>query len=341
MGYFFSTPEEKQRKRQERLNYRLFKACFHGYPTAVIKSLAQGADPNTPYENRLPLHIAIERRNFHAVKLLIDAKAGRNDTEALDQIIAICHWYNSKETIESLLQNIDDDHLKAGPFLRHEGLYRHEELVKILIDRGCNTDVKNADGITPLHYAAGWNCLSVVPTLIERGIDINTKGDNNGWTPLHYACLEGHFFMAELLVKNGADINARDLQGRKPIDVATEHKHGNVIRFLVEKENELPAAPAPTSSQPGWHLTAPEEITLVSEKPSVGYRLTEIFNFKARMYIQIARNIQNQAESQTVKFFDEFPDKQLLEEAHQALVQKGGKAAASAVYGPVLAKKQP
>ena len=34
------------------------------------------------------------------------AKAGKNDTEALDQIIAICHWYNSRETIESLLQKV-------------------------------------------------------------------------------------------------------------------------------------------------------------------------------------------------------------------------------------------
>lgn len=44
---------------------------------------------------------------------------------------------------------------------------------------------------TPLHFAAGYNRLSVVELLLVHGADVHAK-DKGGLVPLHNACSYGH-----------------------------------------------------------------------------------------------------------------------------------------------------
>jgi hypothetical protein len=79
----------------------------------------------------------------------------------------------------------------------------------------------------------------------------------------------------------------------------------------------------------GWQLTAKDEVSSVVEKAGIGYRLTEIFNFGSGIYTRIARNITTGAESQSLRFFDEFTDHAAIDRAREALVRLGGEAAPS------------
>ena len=96
-------------------------------------------------------------------------------------------------------------------------------------------------------------------------------------------------------------------------DTADKHNYprlGDLIRGKPRVENK----PAPEKSN-GWTKTAVDEIARVTEKKSIGYRLTEIFNFKTAMYTHIAANMATGAESQSMRSFDEFPDTALIREA--------------------------
>jgi hypothetical protein len=70
------------------------------------------------------------------------------------------------------------------------------------------------------------------------------------------------------------------------------------------------AAPAAEAETPAanekWCISMPGEVAHVIEKNALGYRITETFNFQTRVYTQIARNIETNAESQVMRMFDEF-----------------------------------
>ena len=61
-------------------------------------------------------------------------------------------------------------------------------IIDLITKYKCDTNCKDSDGRTPLHYAASNNHLEVVRYFInEQHCDPMTR-DNDGDTPLHYAC---------------------------------------------------------------------------------------------------------------------------------------------------------
>ena len=58
-------------------------------------------------------------------------------------------------------------------------------------------------------WAAMCKCEPIVRLLIERGVDTNAT-DNEGETPLMWAAIHGREPIARLLVARGVDINATD-----------------------------------------------------------------------------------------------------------------------------------
>ena len=64
--------------------------------------------------------------------------------------------------------------------------------------RGCNVNLTDNYGLTPLHYAAKSNNKDIAEFLLSVGADAKSK-DNNAWTPLHYASCYGHDNLAASL----------------------------------------------------------------------------------------------------------------------------------------------
>ena len=168
-------------------------------------------------------------------------------------------------------------------------------------------------------------------------LDLPVKGaDSNNDTFLHLAAQRGWLPVVRKLIEKGADPHARNRQGKTPEDVARDNGHTGVTLFLQKL-----TAPEPVVITTGWQLTedpTKAEVALVTEKKSLGYCVTEIFNFNARQYTQITRNLATNVESQTTRFFDEFTDTQVLEQAHQQLLLRGGKGADFVARKFILAK---
>ncbi len=82
--------------------------------------------------------------------------------------------------------------------------------VRILLRHGADAERRDADGATPLHYAARLERAVVADELLKAGANVNARG-RNGNTPLHYAVLLGRVENVRFLLAAGADTGARTM----------------------------------------------------------------------------------------------------------------------------------
>lgn len=90
-------------------------------------------------------------------------------------------------------------------------------------------------GSTPLHFAAGYNRVDIMKFLISKGAEVNMK-DNGGLVPLHNACSYGHVDMVRILMKNGANINEPDHWKFTPLHEAAMKHKTQIIKLLISED---------------------------------------------------------------------------------------------------------
>ncbi len=94
------------------------------------------------------------------------------------------------------------------------------EEVRRLVESGVDVNVKDNDGRTPLHFAAGLGYIEVVKYLISKGAYVNVKENAHGATPLHLAAEFGQIEVVKYLISKGAEVNVKDNYGNTPLDYA-------------------------------------------------------------------------------------------------------------------------
>jgi len=104
------------------------------------------------------------------------------------------------------------------------------------------TEVKDAQGQTPLILAAAFGSADAVRVLIARGADVKVAS-NAGVTALHWAAADVE--KARALIGAGADVNAVSQLGRTPLIVAASANGGEeAVRLLVSHGADVNAADA-------------------------------------------------------------------------------------------------
>lgn len=169
--------------------------------------------------------------------------------------------------------------------------YRRQEIADLLIAAGAEIDMfvasaqdnvgrieellnadqqlvgaYSADGRTPLHLAAHFNCVAAARALIARGADVHAHSKNHmhntplqaavdgaasgvvqllldhganvndtqesGWTALHSAAQSGDLAIARLLLAHGADVNATQESLLTPLAIARASDHDEMAELL-------------------------------------------------------------------------------------------------------------
>ncbi len=115
------------------------------------------------------------------------------------------------------------------------------EILRMLLDAGCDVHVTDDTGCYPIHSAAGstYNTVNMVKYLIDhvgQKEDVNLQ-DYSGRTPLHDAACSGTIHVVKFLVENGADINAKTKLGNTPLYFAKTRL--DISDFLVENGAEV------------------------------------------------------------------------------------------------------
>ncbi|MEM1228141.1 MAG: ankyrin repeat domain-containing protein [Planctomycetota bacterium] len=99
---------------------------------------------------------------------------------------------------------------------------RRLAIFRILFSHGCDIDVRDLRGASPLHDAVSNRHIGMVKMLLRHGAEVNTKTgiyiDGPGdVTPLHVASRWSPT-LAKLLIDHGADTTAVDSNNRTPED---------------------------------------------------------------------------------------------------------------------------
>uniref|UniRef100_A0A7M4EI95 Poly [ADP-ribose] polymerase n=1 Tax=Crocodylus porosus TaxID=8502 RepID=A0A7M4EI95_CROPO len=104
-----------------------------------------------------------------------------------------------------------------------------------------NVNCRDLEGrhSTPLHFAAGYNRVSVVEYLLHHGADVHAK-DKGGLVPLHNACSYGHYEVAELLVRHGASVNVADLWKFTPLHEAAAKGKYEICKLIMWNYGNTP-----------------------------------------------------------------------------------------------------
>lgn len=106
---------------------------------------------------------------------------------------------------------------------------------KLILDAGADTNTKDREWLTPLHFAAVRGVeREVIDLLISKGARVDAES-KNGTTPLMGAARGGFRETVEALIAHGANMDVEDNQLVPVIAHAAEGGHDEIVRLLFSR----------------------------------------------------------------------------------------------------------
>lgn len=105
--------------------------------------------------------------------------------------------------------------------------------VEEAIHLGADIAGADAQGMTPLHFAASRGNLTTVEVLLKYGTPLD-KQDDAGMSPLHSAVIHDREKVATRLISAGCAVDIADLRGYTPLHLAASTGQLALVRLLVE-----------------------------------------------------------------------------------------------------------
>jgi ankyrin repeat protein len=207
----------------------LHLAANTGKADIVELLIGRGANINArTTQNWTPLHYGIS--HLEAAKKLIQAKA---NLTIQNRQGAVIHSQGIDPTVlQLLLDRGVDVNLRNAQGQTPLHVHRFQpSLIKLLLDRKAKVNLQDAEGKTALYDVN----LEVAQLLVAANADLNIQ-DNLGRTPLHQAVLEEQSFfgpeLVTLFISKNARVDIKDKQGKTALDLARQLNKTQIINLL-------------------------------------------------------------------------------------------------------------
>ncbi|KAJ5825417.1 hypothetical protein N7474_002555 [Penicillium riverlandense] len=217
-----------------------------------LLSLNANINVRSSFYEQTPLTLAVQKRHYSIVELLLDHKADVNLSETSNATALHSAAENGDEKMVHILLRHGADinstnHFAETPLClaAYEG---HCGVINILLDHGAIMGFPNLDmdhlayecWFPPLHAAVeefeeGNKSTAALELLISRGAEVDML-DGNGETALHWAASFGANAMVQALLDHGADINRPNIDGKTALHIASEQtEQVDTIRILLDR----------------------------------------------------------------------------------------------------------
>ena len=121
------------------------------------------------------------------------------------------------------------------------------EQLNYMIEKNSEINLKSNQGEIALHFLCrNQNCTyEAIKLLIEKNSLINIQNNQNGDTPLHLLCKNQNVSveMVKCFVENLADLNFESCYIKSPLQDACCNSNFDVVKFLIEYNSNTPLEP--------------------------------------------------------------------------------------------------
>lgn len=122
--------------------------------------------------------------------------------------------------------------------------YRHENLVRLLLEQGADPRARCDKGRTTLHWLDSVPEKPITETLIDLLLGDRPPfevQDGGGVTPLMVACQIGELLLAKRLIRHGADVRVGNSEGATALHYATSFGNTQMVSLLINYGAEIEA----------------------------------------------------------------------------------------------------
>ncbi|XP_065936999.1 ankyrin-1 isoform X11 [Magallana gigas] len=217
-------------------------------------------------EGNTPLHMAVIRKQLGIAKILLNSKARKNSENCDGKTPYFYAESNKDEKMMELLNDIRKEEKapiptkpKKPPLTARdpeptklqdrgrtgsldevsnidERRKDQDGLDDLVKDPDANVNIRNANGLYPIHQAIMRNDPiarnQLIEKLIEKGADVNCRTLKSGNTPLHLAVTRGQLGTVKLLLGYRPIFSIPNLAGKTPYSIAEENNHMEILALL-------------------------------------------------------------------------------------------------------------
>ena len=219
--------------------------------------LDRGADPSRSSRGRppmYPLHAAALRGSEEIVKLLANSQPPqlpvRSVQDALSLVWACIVWawlYVFRGCRRSRCRFLDQRGFNGGTPLAVAAAASHGNTVRVLLELGTDTNLRDEQNDTPLHCASQSGNADCARRLLLAGASRDAMGQHMS-TPFQFACFAGNMPVVKMYIEEfpGA-VPVRSGTGRNGFHQAAQEGHSEVIKLIVAMKLPEPTVDSPDS----------------------------------------------------------------------------------------------
>ncbi|KAG2388696.1 hypothetical protein C9374_000135 [Naegleria lovaniensis] len=111
--------------------------------------------------------------------------------------------------------------------------YNNLEIAKLLVKHGADFTIPTKNGNRPIHNASFTGHQEIVKFLLDCGESVNVRDSKYGYSAVMCAAKKGHFNLVKMLYEHyGADLNATNTNGKTALQLAMDHQHDVIVKYL-------------------------------------------------------------------------------------------------------------
>lgn len=193
----------------------------------------------TQYREKLIAFISTNRNITEEIILTFDQRRNIEDKQREEE----CYYSSTSDDDDTFEQSSctihPEDIDKDIPLpLLESSSQGFTDIVNMLINMGCNVNIRDSFGRSAMYVAALHGHIATVKYLLQHRSDV-LQCDRWGRSSLYIACEEGHAEVVQLLLTDSDVSKCDTCYFKSPLHVACEKGHASIVKMLLENGSNL------------------------------------------------------------------------------------------------------